>query len=45
MVVLVCRDKDEVMEEIIIFNIFCWYTLYYFNELFVKIETGILGKL
>ena len=43
--VLVCRDRDEVMEAIIIFNIFCWYILYYFNELFVKIETGMLGEL
>ena len=22
------RDRDEVMEEIIIFNIICWYILY-----------------
>ena len=29
------RDRDEVMEEIIIFNIICWYILYYFNELFI----------
>ena len=39
------RDKDEGMEEIIIFNIICWYILYYFNELFVKINIGMLGKL
>ena len=39
------RDRDEAMEEIIIFNIICWYILYYFNELFVKIETRMLGEL
>ena len=39
------RDRDEGTEEIIIFNIICWYILYYFNELFVKIKTGMLGKL
>ena len=32
-------DRDGVMEEIIIFNIICRYILYYFNELFIKIET------
>ena len=39
------RGKDEGMEEIIIFNIICWYILYYFNQLFVKINIGMLGKL
>ena len=39
------RDRDETMEAIIIFNIICWYILYYFNELFVKIETRMLGEL
>ena len=39
------RDSDEAMEEIIIFNIICWYILYYFNELFVNIETRMLGEL
>ena len=39
------KDRDEGMEEIIIFNIICWYILYYFNQLFVKIKTGILGTL
>ena len=44
---LVVKDggKDEGMEEIIIFNIICWYILYYFNEHFVKINIGMLGKL
>ena len=23
----------------------CWYNLYYFNELYVKIETRMLGEL
>ena len=38
-------DRDGVMEEIIIFNIICRYILYYFNELFIKIETWMLEKL
>ena len=39
------RDKDEMMEEIIIFNIIYWYISYYFNEFFVKIEIGMIEKL
>ena len=38
-------DRDGVMEEIIIFNIICRYILYYFNELFIKIETWMLEML
>ena len=27
------------------FYIICWYNLYYFNELYVKIEIEMLGEL
>ena len=34
------REMEEKREEL---N--CWYNLYYFNKLYVNIETRILGEL
>ena len=41
------REMEEKREKLIFFflNIICWYSLYYFNKLYVKIEIRMLGKL
>ena len=40
------RERWEGRERIdFFFYIICWYNLYYFNELYVKIKIEILGKL
>ena len=41
------RGKIEMGEKegIDFFYIICWYSLYNFNNLYVKIETGMLGEL
>ena len=39
------RERWEGRERIDFFYIICWYNLYYFNELYVKIEIGMLGEL
>ena len=39
------KQKGKEMEEKRdFFYIICWYSLYYFNELCVKIKIGMLGK-
>ena len=40
------REMEEKREKLIFFkNIICWYSLYYFNKLYVKIEIEMLSKL
>jgi len=38
------REMEEKREKPNFYTI-CWYSLYYFNELYVKIEIRMLGKL
>ena len=37
------REMGEKTENWFVY-IICWYSLYYFNELYVKIKTRMLGK-
>ena len=37
--------REERRERNKIFYIICWYSLYYFNEFYVKIKTEMLDKL
>ena len=39
------RKMGEKREKLIFFYIICYYNLYYFNELYVKIGIGMLGEL
>ena len=39
------RDRRKEREIKIFFYIICQYNLYYFNKLYVKIETKILNEL
>ena len=39
------RKMGEKREKLIFFYIICYYNLYYFNELYVKIGLGMLGEL
>ena len=43
--VWVCERERERERETKFFYIICWYSLYSFNELYVKIEIEMLGEL
>ena len=39
------RDEREERELILFIYIICWYSLYYFNALYLKIEIRMLSEL